>query len=603
MIKILIISLTRMGDLLQASPLIAALKKKHSAVTLDVLVSSDFVQVAKSIPNIDGVKIFNLKQFTPLKNTTGVEKGQDKAYSKEPASSEYKKEVDLVIIYRYVEGIIDDLQKSNYDMVINLSHSKLSAIITSLINVQDIRGITSSGFGHRMIKHPWLRYFATILFNRAYNSFNLVDVYLKTGDVKSTEEHLLLKVDKESIKFSDELLLKNGVSKNDFLVGFQPGANLMERRWPAKSFANLGNRIINDLNGKVVLFGVESEAELGLEIEKMIKGKIINTIGKTSIQQLTALVKKCSTLVSNDTGTMHIATAMGTRVVGLFFAHAFPIETGPYSSGNIVFQANIPCSPCSYGVKCNNVVCVNHVKSDHLFQVLKLIKNGEVDNTFFENNVGMEKIKIFRSAFDQDHILEFLPIIKRPLTKQEFFRFVYRMMWKITLDQTSKTLEENFLDKKEEKNIIIKLNTYYNLDEFPKIYPQITATMNEFNKLWEITKQASRLTEKLIKATSSNSQDLNKIQSFGEKIAKLDEKIHLMALTNPTIKPIIDIFLLGKENLQGDIIAILAKETLSLYKDMKHQAGFIYRTGSQLCESIVDLKKTNLKYIKGTSKK
>lgn len=603
MIKILIISLTRMGDLLQASPLIAALKKKHSAVTLDVLVSSDFVQVAKSIPNIDGVKIFNLKQFTPLKNTTGVEKGQDKAYSKEPASSEYKKEVDLVIIYRYVEGIIDDLQKSNYDMVINLSHSKLSAIITSLINVQDIRGITSSGFGHRMIKHPWLRYFATILFNRAYNSFNLVDVYLKTGDVKSTEEHLLLKVDKESIKFSDELLLKNGVSKNDFLVGFQPGANLMERRWPAKSFANLGNRIINDLNGKVVLFGVESEAELGLEIEKMIKGKIINTIGKTSIQQLTALVKKCSTLVSNDTGTMHIATAMGTRVVGLFFAHAFPIETGPYSSGNIVFQANIPCSPCSYGVKCNNVVCVNHVKSDHLFQVLKLIKNGEVDNTFFENNVGMEKIKIFRSTFDQDHILEFLPIIKRPLTKQEFFRFVYRMMWKITLDQTSKTLEENFLDKKEEKNIIIKLNTYYNLDEFPKIYSQITATMNEFNKLWEITKQASRLTEKLIKATSSNSQDLNKIQSFGEKIAKLDEKIHLMALTNPTIKPIIDIFLLGKENLQGDIIAILAKETLSLYKDMKHQAGFIYRTGSQLCESIVDLKKTNLKYIKGTSKK
>lgn len=584
--KTLIISLTRMGDLLQASPLIAALKKKYPAITLDVLVSSDFAQVAKSIPNIDEVKIFNLRQFTPSKNITGVKKDPVNAYSKEPASAEYKKEVDLVIIYRYVESIIEDLQKSNYDMVINLSHSKLSAIITSLINVQDIRGITSSGFGHRMIKHPWLRYFATILFNRAYNSFNLVDVYLKTGDVKSTEEHLLLKVDKESIKFSDELLLQNGVSKDDFLVGFQPGANLKERRWPAKYFANLGNRIINDLNGKVVLFGVESEAGLGLEIEKMIKGKIINTIGKTSIQQLTALVKKCSILVSNDTGTMHIATAMGTRVVGLFFAHAFPIETGPYSSGNIVFQANIPCSPCSYGVKCNNVVCVNHVKSDHLFQVLKLIKNRKIDEIFFENDVGMEKIKIFRSTFDQDHMLEFLPIIKRPLSKQEFFRFVYRMMWKITLKITSKTLGENLLDKKEEKSIILKLNTFYNLDEFPKIYPQLTVAMGEFNKLWEITKQASHLTEKLIQATSSNSQGLNKIKSFGDKIAKLDEKIHLMALTNPTIKPIINIFLLGKENLQGDIIAILAKETLSLYKDMKHQAGFMYRIGSQLCESI-----------------
>lgn len=565
--KILILSLTRMGDLLQASPLLAGLKKKYPGVKVDVLVSSDFSQIAKSIPNIDEIKTFNLKQFVPLK-------------------AEYKGEVTLVGIYRYVEEIIDELAKAKYNIAINLSHSKLSAILASQINVQDIRGITSSDFGNRMVKHPWLRYFASIIFNRAYNSFNLVDVYLKSGEVEGTEDHLLVKVEKESIKFSEELLSKHGVTEKDFLVGFQPGSNMEARRWPTKSFANLANQIVNDLHGKVILFGVESEVMLGQEIEKMAEAKIINTIGKTSIQQLAALLKRCNVLVSNDTGTMHIATAMGTRVVGLFFAHAYPMETGPYSRGNIVFQANIPCSPCSYGVACNNVVCVDYIKANHLFQVLKLIKNGKINETFFENDEEMNKIKIFRSDFDQEHMLEFSPIIKRPLTKQDFFCLIYRMMWKITLNSNGKNLGENSLDKIDPTNIIFKLKTYYNLTELSKIYPRLTVDLSSFNKLWEISKQASRLTEKLIQTANSKSPELIKIKSLGDKIADLDEKINLMAHTNPTIKPIIDIFLLGKENLQGDVVAILAKETLTLYQDMKNQAGFVYQLGLKLCKSL-----------------
>ena len=338
--KILIISLTRMGDLLQATPLMAGLRKKHPDARLDVLVSSDFASIAKSIPKINEVRIFNLRQFTP---------------------AEYKGDLTLVDVYKYIEEFTEELKKSKYDVVINLSHSKMSAVMTSLINVKDIRGITSSDVGNRMIKHPWLRYFATIIFNRDYNSFNLVDIYLKSGDVEASEDRLLLEVDEESKKFSEEFLSQQGVVENDFLVGFQPGSSRKGRRWSTKSFACLADRIVSELKGKVILFGVKSEADLGQEIEEMMENKPVNAMGKTSVQHLSGLVRRCNVLITNDTGTMHIATAMGTRVVGLFFAHALPMETGPYSRGNIVFQANIPCSPCSYGVDCNNVVCVDYV--------------------------------------------------------------------------------------------------------------------------------------------------------------------------------------------------------------------------------------------------
>ena len=481
--KILIISLTRMGDLLQATPLMAGLRKKNPDVRLDVLVSSDFAPIAKSIPKINEVRIFNLKQFTP---------------------AEYKGELTLVTVYQYIEEFTEELKKSKYDVVINLSHSKMSAVMTSLLNVNDIRGITSSDVGNRMIRHPWLRYFATINFNRDYNSFNLVDIYLKSGDLEASEDRLLLEVDEESKKFSEEFLSQHGVAENDFLVGFQPGSSRKGRRWSTKSFADLGDRIASELNGKVILFGVKSEADLGEEIGEMMENKPVNAMGKTSVQHLSGLVRRCNVLITNDTGTMHIATAMGTRVVGLFFAHALPMETGPYSRGNIVFQANIPCSPCSYGVDCNNVVCVDYVTDDHLYQVLKLIKNGKIDETFFEDENGMEKIKMFRSDFDEDHMLEFLPMIKRSITKQDFFYFVHRLVWKINLSLNDEKRTKPIKDSVDEKDIPRKLKARYDLKNFPGIYPDLKESLEEFNKLWEVSKQAFRTTENLVQVSHSN---------------------------------------------------------------------------------------------------
>ena len=554
-----------MGDLLQATPLMAALKKKYPNIELDVLVGSDFASIAKSIPNIDKIKILNLRQFTP---------------------SEYKGELTIVRVYRYVEKVIDELKEAKYDTVINLSHSKLSAVMTSLINVKDIRGITSNETGNRMVKHPWLRYFANIIFNRDYNSFNMVDIYLKSGDAKATEDHLFFNIDKKSTAFAEELLSQEWINTKDFLVGFQPGSSLKGRRWSATSFANLGNVIVNELEGKVVLFGVESEADLGQEVKKIMeeKGaaaqKVVNLAGKTSIRELAALVKRCDVLVTNDTGTMHIAAAVGTRVVGLFFAHAYPVETGAYGQGNIFFQANIPCSPCSYGVVCNNVVCVEYVTVDHVFRVLKLIKDKKIDAALFENDSDMEKIKIFRTNFDREHILEFLPVIKKPLTKRDFFCFIYRMMWKTTLDPSST------LHKDGENNIVKRLKTYYNLGEFSKIYPELKSVLEDFNKLWQISKQASNYAEELIQSSSLNPPHLNKIEVLGNKITGLDEEISLMGYVSPTTKPIIDMFRLGKENLQGDVISILAEETLILYQNIKKQAGTFFQLGTKLCESL-----------------
>ena len=92
----------------------------------------------------------------------------------------------------------------------------------------------------------------------------------------------------------------------------------------------------------------------------------------TNFGQFSTLVKSCAYLVTNATGTMHIAAAVSTPIIGLFFAHAHPFETGPYSPGHLIFQARISCAPCSYGVECNDTVCVRKVLPDHLLSMIRI---------------------------------------------------------------------------------------------------------------------------------------------------------------------------------------------------------------------------------------
>ena len=100
------------------------------------------------------------------------------------------------------------------------------------------------------------------------------------------------------------------------------------------------------LAARVILIGGKEDIPLAEEITAKTGSKPLNMTGRASLLQLGALLEQCDILVSGDTGPMHIATAVGTRVVALFGA-ADPARTGPVGSGHRVIQAeDVPCIPC-----------------------------------------------------------------------------------------------------------------------------------------------------------------------------------------------------------------------------------------------------------------
>jgi ADP-heptose:LPS heptosyltransferase len=96
---------------------------------------------------------------------------------------------------------------------------------------------------------------------------------------------------------------------------------------------------------RVVMIGNAAQDHPGRAVVDHMQTSAIDLVGKTSIKELIALLRRVSLLITNDSGPMHLAAALGTPIVALF-GPTDPRRTGPYGPGHAVLRSGIPCSPC-----------------------------------------------------------------------------------------------------------------------------------------------------------------------------------------------------------------------------------------------------------------
>ncbi len=138
-------------------------------------------------------------------------------------------------------------------------------------------------------------------------------------------------------------LLEGGAAK---LVGLAPGALWKTKRWPAASFAELISRLAEEGDRRFVLVGASADRALCKRIEAKAKAKVVNLVGGTEGIQLAALLSACDALVTNDSGPMHVAGAVGTPVVAVFGSTTRQLGFAPRGSKNEVVEAELWCRPC-----------------------------------------------------------------------------------------------------------------------------------------------------------------------------------------------------------------------------------------------------------------
>jgi len=339
--NILVVNVNWMGDVIFSSPVFMALHEQYPQAKITCLAVPRVKPVLELIPYVDEIIVFHEKRL------------RWNIFSK--------------ILF------LLDIRRRGFDVVFLLHGSRSRAQLMSKSGIAKRVGYERKNRG----------LFLTDIIPVNKTKFHRSDYYLeiiKSFGVPVNDSMCVLTVPINAKKEIDELLARQGVSEDDFCIVVNTGGNWDLKQWPEENFCFLVEKLIRDLKVRVILSGAECDVERVKRIVKFcddVNCEPIDLTGKTSISQLVALMQRANIVVSSDSGPLHVASAVGTSVIGIF-GPTRPEVTGPRGSGRVsILQQDVGCNrePC-YKLDCPDHVCMEAITVEEVVSVVRQIKNS-----------------------------------------------------------------------------------------------------------------------------------------------------------------------------------------------------------------------------------
>lgn len=285
--KILIIRLSALGDILLTTPVIRSLKNKYPDSEIDFLLKKEYSDTLKYNPYINNLLLFG-------------------------ANNHHR----------------------NYDIIIDLQNNYTSKkIISKLKSVH--RRTKVYRFGK-----PQLKKFMLVNFK-----INLYKEILQIPEMYAASIPELALDDKGLDLFLGDYGFVE-LERGDY-IGFAPGSRHFTKRYPLNYFAELGN-LFSAKGFKILIFGGSSDKIICRDLEKGITGSI-NLCNDNQLLLTARYMNECKFVVTNDSGLMHVVSALQKPVVALFGSSVKEFGFAPYKTKNLLLENNsLSCRPCSH---------------------------------------------------------------------------------------------------------------------------------------------------------------------------------------------------------------------------------------------------------------
>lgn len=144
------------------------------------------------------------------------------------------------------------------------------------------------------------------------------------------------------------------LSRFEKVVGLCPGARHFTKRWPAERFAHVGGACVESMDAKILVFGGREDESICNQICKEIndragEDRATNCVGQLGLLETAAAMEYCDVVITNDTGLMHIATAMRKKIIALFGSTVREFGFYPYDPTAVVLErSGLECRPCTH---------------------------------------------------------------------------------------------------------------------------------------------------------------------------------------------------------------------------------------------------------------
>ncbi len=307
--KILIIRLSSLGDIVLTTPVIRSLKQKFPQSQIFFLTKIQYLVLLKNDPNI-----FRLIGFHPQHEHKGTQ-----GFLK----------------------LIRELKALEFDLLVDL-HANLRSFF--------IRHLLSAGIKIKYNKRRLSRFLLVHFKFLRVKPDPTVDSYLETLKkigMNSAERHPQIFLDSKSEDFLKGFLIGKKIEKDDIVVGIHPGARWETKRWGEEKFAEVCQILLQRPKTKILLFGDQKDQEAVDRVNLPVDDQKLLKVMNLPLAESMSLIKRCDCFVTNDSGPMHVASALGVPVVAIFGPTHPQLGFSPISSENVVLTANVKCSPCS----------------------------------------------------------------------------------------------------------------------------------------------------------------------------------------------------------------------------------------------------------------
>jgi heptosyltransferase-2 len=241
--------------------------------------------------------------------------------------------------------LVDELRAQRFDLALLLQNAFEAAWIAWRAGITERIGYARDGRSLLLTRAVAVPKLGEI---PAHEQYYYLELLRRAGwlDSLPSESFIKLNVPEDSRKHAEEFLLSARVQPGSLRIAIGAGASYGSAKcWPPDRFAALANRLQAQAQADVILFGTSTEASVSSAIAAGMSHPPIDLTGKTSIDDLPALLSKCHLFIGNDSGAMHVAAAVGLPVVAVF-GPTDPFGTAPVTPHCSVVQEKPHCSPC-----------------------------------------------------------------------------------------------------------------------------------------------------------------------------------------------------------------------------------------------------------------
>ena len=290
--KILVFSFSFIGDAVLSTAVIQPLRRHFLNAHITFLVGPRASDLLATEPNIDAVIVYDNR---------GEHAG-----------------------WRGRLRLVKTLRHDKFDLIVNLRDS-LTARCVGAEHWGMVRGDSN--------RHAVTRYLEV----------------LQKRDVDTIGAHPHLQLTEGELTAAHGFLAEAGWTSEQLLIGIHPGGNWVYKLWDAANYARVANALVEKRNATILLFAGPNERELQTQVANLMDVPPI-LVQTDNLRHLAALISTCDVYIGNDTGPMHIASAVDTPVVALF-GSTNHLRSGPYGEKGTVVQSGIDlgCNPCHPG--------------------------------------------------------------------------------------------------------------------------------------------------------------------------------------------------------------------------------------------------------------